>query len=913
MKCNIYLKIGDESILIAEGMDSSLIPSEINQDFLNIVKNSGQIDLLKSELEKILLDGVTENQIEGIDREKLNDYQIATTTAKELSLSCPEISFPNIDLSKIKVRVVDNFKNYGTNIIIKPSPSGESIYILDKNPATIKKFARHLLVENAIDHQFLDKLDKNSKELKIIDKVLEKAKVKYPKQVKDRQSLLKHFIKNKSKYNKISITENNITYTAAVLLDDILPLIEGIYYPKNNEYSTPIMKNLHGPGGITYNNGKPQISYSDLYNILLSSSINLSMFKSQKEFNEQMNSDEKSENIIKFFTQFDLSEEDLHSEKLYEESNYNILFQQIFSKERGYPYSYLNTSKEGIIKFKSNYGSKEEAYGLSYDTIIQLPTTPYKGWTITEHTLSNNSKEYFISQYKLQQNTYGGRFLSLNEAKAAIDKKLVQQTFKSSFLIQLYQNFDKINSYGTIQVSSKTDTIQKGNVIKIPRIKTINSKGKEEYGLPNNLNILDPRENIIQGDSTLEDFKDVIRIWPKEVQKLLIRSEENPMLVKNAEKIIKRQEQEIQDLLLDQRTKKILPNALNIILNSKSISNEIKNKLVVTSGLIPEINTIEKAGVFLALLNNKYQNRERTPEMINDILEQLREANKNPLYLYVEDSNVIKIKRKNKVTGEVLKDKSGNILYREIKQLKLVKIPDPEAVVEADIQKNGFQYPVIAFWENTAQTLNNVFGTKINILTQSEIQDQFGEKYSGEKAFIIGDNVYINSTIGSTEDLFHEYIHIIMGYLKVNNPEVYSTLLQQVWKYTNNQDKQEINKNYKEDSYISKLEENFAKRFSEYIYNKGKTKLDEIFSSSELEEAFDTIFDKSEFNLKELGKHELSEIFSRFSSEISMALRKDDKMFSTFASSEAFRLNNKKTNLLQKWIKEGKIKEFNCR
>jgi hypothetical protein len=111
-----------------------------------------------------------------------------------------------------------------------------------------------------------------------------------------------------------------------------------------------------------------------------------------------------------------------------------------------------------------------------------------------------------------------------------------------------------------------------------------------------------------------------------------------------------------------------------------------------------------------------------------------------------------------------------------------------------------------------------------------------------------------------------------MGYLKVNNPEVYSNLLQQVWKYTNNQDKQKINRNYKEDSYISKLEENFAKRFSEYIYNRGETKLDEIFNSSELEEAFDTIFDKADFDLKELGKHELSEIFSRFSSEISMAL-----------------------------------------
>jgi hypothetical protein len=35
----------------------------------------------------------------------------------------------------------------------------------------------------------LDKLDKDSKELKIIDKILEKAKVKYPKYVKDRHSL----------------------------------------------------------------------------------------------------------------------------------------------------------------------------------------------------------------------------------------------------------------------------------------------------------------------------------------------------------------------------------------------------------------------------------------------------------------------------------------------------------------------------------------------------------------------------------------------------------------------------------------------------------------------------------------------------------------------------------------------------
>jgi len=51
------------------------------------------------------------------------------------------------------------------------------------------------------------------------------------------------------------------------------------------------------------------------------------------------------------------------------------------------------------------------------------------------------------------------------------------------------------------------------------------------------------------------------------------------------------------------------------------IPSNVKNKLVITSGLISEINTVEKAGIFLSLLNIKYKNQERTPEMINDILE----------------------------------------------------------------------------------------------------------------------------------------------------------------------------------------------------------------------------------------------------------------------------------------------------
>ena len=118
-KCNLYLKIGGESILIASGVDSSLMPSEINQDFLNLIKSSGQIESLKNRLEEVLLDGVTDKQREGIEKDDLEEYAVANTTAKEISLTCPNIFFPNIDLSQIKVRMVDKFKNYGSNIIIK--------------------------------------------------------------------------------------------------------------------------------------------------------------------------------------------------------------------------------------------------------------------------------------------------------------------------------------------------------------------------------------------------------------------------------------------------------------------------------------------------------------------------------------------------------------------------------------------------------------------------------------------------------------------------------------------------------------------------------------------------------------------------------------------------------------------------
>ena len=828
MKCTVNILIGEESIPIIIDMDSSLIPSKVDEDFMNLFKNSNNIDLIKDRLSSILLGG-SKAQFEGEDKSNFGKYQIATHTAKDIMLSVPaniQAIFPDTDLSKIKVRLVDKFESYGTNIIVKQSTTGEDIYLLENNPKILKKFAEHLATEDAINHNVLDKLDENSEEIKIIDKILKQVKYK---DVTDRKSLLKHYIKHKSQYSKININTEKGIYTASNLLDKIIPEIRGIYYPKNNNYSTPLISNLFAPGGMIYEKGLPTITYNKLYNIL-NGQYNLP-FKSQKDFNDQMKSAEKTDEIIQFFNQFniDVSEST--------EENYSILFKEIFKSERGFPFFYKRVNKDGKILFDSTYYEQESTYGATWDTIVMMDQDFYRGWRINK----NEQGEYFISQYEMQPSTKGRSYLSRKEAKAAIDDKISKQTFRSSFMLPLFKNLGKINNTVTLEIPVEFNTLEKGNVISIPNIE-----------LPNKIEIINPREAIIDRNYTIDDFYDIVKSWSQEVQNILI--DENGNLIK-------------------------------------------------------DINNVTKAGIFLVLLNSKYQNNERTPEMVNDVLEQMKQKTK---YFYVE--SVRKVPLFDQKTKTVKKDSKGNIIFRA-KEIKLIKLDNNPEDNEIEYkQEKGFQYPVISFWEESAEILNNVFGTNINIKTQSEIEDEFGSRYSMSKAFIIGDQVYINSTLGSTEDLFHEYIHIIMGYLKVNNREAYTQLLKQIWNNTSDYEKRKIldKDTYGDYSYEMKLEENFVKRFAEYIYNKGQ--INKIFNSTNIiENAFETIFDNAEFDLKEAAKHGVSEIFGRFSSEIKMALQKNDKLFNGFASSEEFKLSNQKTNLLHKWIKEGKLKEYGCK
>jgi hypothetical protein len=73
MKCTVNILIGEESIPIIIDMDSSLIPSKVDEDFMNLFKNSNNIDLIKDRLSSILLGG-SKAQFEGEDKSNFGKY-----------------------------------------------------------------------------------------------------------------------------------------------------------------------------------------------------------------------------------------------------------------------------------------------------------------------------------------------------------------------------------------------------------------------------------------------------------------------------------------------------------------------------------------------------------------------------------------------------------------------------------------------------------------------------------------------------------------------------------------------------------------------------------------------------------------------------------------------------------------------
>lgn len=222
--------------------------------------------------------------------------------------------------------------------------------------------------------------------------------------------------------------------------------------------------------------------------------------------------------------------------------------------------------------------------------------------------------------------------------------------------------------------------------------------------------------------------------------------------------------------------------------------------------------------------------------------------------------------------------------------------------------KTNNNYPVVELFNAVKTTFGDKFGLSIEVLNNDEIKKQY--KVEDAKAFIVGNKIVLNSTLASSGDIFHEYSHLVLGYLKKINYDSYIKLMEQVWNYLPSYTKNRVLDKYKNLPTVSKYEEGFVIAFGDYIsHNKINNNLEELFKeqSNFIKNGISSIFE-GETNIYKIFGDNIQSVFKRFNQEIGHLLNSGDD-FLSFIKSDDFFLQRKKINWLEKQISEGKVQE----
>lgn len=289
------------------------------------------------------------------------------------------------------------------------------------------------------------------------------------------------------------------------------------------------------------------------------------------------------------------------------------------------------------------------------------------------------------------------------------------------------------------------------------------------------------------------------------------------------------------------------------------------------------IENAEQATLFLRKIN-EFKDRD-----LNKLIEIAKEINSAPYsYYYIEKS---------------YKDIDGNKYQRVI----------PAKGESIEEFKQNYRVPVIQLFSAVQKVFGDKFGLQIEVVSDDEMKEQYNVS---AKAFILNNKIVLNSTLASSEDLFHEYSHIVLGYLKNKNIQGYRKLIQSVWNVLPSYTINYVNANYSNLPMESKMEEGFVYQFGKYISDGLMSEdLSKIFKQSEflLQDGVQSIFD-GETDIKKVFGTELRTIFGRFNQEIGNLLNSDND-FLSFSKSNEFFLQRKKTNWLEKQIELENIRE----
>lgn len=306
------------------------------------------------------------------------------------------------------------------------------------------------------------------------------------------------------------------------------------------------------------------------------------------------------------------------------------------------------------------------------------------------------------------------------------------------------------------------------------------------------------------------------------------------------------------------------------------------NTEIIMNSLQKYIDTAEKAVCFIYELNQRYGTvrGKITHQQFNNILSTIKEAT----YKYYVVENVsgpykggqkrgFKQYRRN-IEGNILEKGTFRTIVTEIQPTEIV-----DQIVQYD-SNSGRLMPTIRLLRDLAKKIQDKLGVTVHIETQSTLEDLFREwneeMPSQVNGFIRGGEIYINSSVASTDTLLHEFTHIMLGVLKAKNFDNYYELVNIVGNHKNStHEKNRMKKLYPNRAESDINEEVFANKFAAYMMGEDlgsflngvmndikktvNTKMGSIFGKERLSEDFyngelSNIFQQFGYDLGEIIK-----------------------------------------------------------
>lgn len=351
--------------------------------------------------------------------------------------------------------------------------------------------------------------------------------------------------------------------------------------------------------------------------------------------------------------------------------------------------------------------------------------------------------------------------------------------------------------------------------------------------------------------------------------------------------------------------------------NLQYVKNIIKRKYNLSDEYIDKLKTAEDCYLFYAAADDVKANNISDKKWTKNAEKIIDAISKIKKYKYYQATDVSDGVFTQKTYGQNIYQTEDGKKIPMYKTLITEVSIDLKKIYSKDLVKNRF-VEVVNNLHTIADALNKRFGKELVIVDSydnlNKIEGLGTLIDRNTRGCIYNGIIYINSSTASSKDVFHEYVHLMLGILKANNIEAYMSIIEKMSEITKVKSliyTMKQNEKYKYLSQTDITEEAVAETFGYFMVGKnikeieGDEKSMKLFAAN-IVEAANNIFTsvhKGSINddIFNKGMQGIYELFVSFKPSV-----KDNHLF------EIAKTNRIITNIIQEGIRENaKYKENN--